>query len=89
MGCVCRLDDPYILLTIMLLELLIVLIKLSKFIRKNVSIRHKVKVLLSMLLLHPDHVETEPVFAGDLVALRKMIDLLILVQALVKIAFAA
>lgn len=64
------------------------LIEFTKFIWKNVGVGHEVKVLLSIPFLHPDHVEAQSVFAGDLVTLWEMIDLLVLVEALVEIALA-
>jgi hypothetical protein len=41
----------------MLLEFLVMSIKVTKLIREDISIRDKVEVLFSELLLHPDHVE--------------------------------
>jgi len=38
--------------------------------------------------LHPNDVEAEPIFSGDLMALREVVNLLVLVQSLIKIAFA-
>lgn len=73
----------------MLLQFLVVLIKLSKFIRKDVSIGHKVKVLFSIFLLHSHDIETKPIFTRDFVTLRKMVDFLVLVKTFVKITFAA
>lgn len=65
------------------------LIKFSKFIGKDVRVRHKVKVLLAVFLLHPDHVEAESVFSSDFVTLGKVIDFLVLVEPFVEVAFAA
>jgi hypothetical protein len=63
----------------MLPQLLIVSIELPKLIRQDISVRHKVEVVLAVLLLQTDHVAAESVFAGDLVALRKVVDLLVLI----------
>ena len=79
MSCVGRLDDPNILFAIMLLQFLVVLIKFSKFIREDVSIWYKVKMLFAKLLLHSDGVKAKPIFTGDLMALWEMIDLLVFI----------
>jgi hypothetical protein len=73
----------------MLFKLLIVCVEVTELVRKNVCIGYKVKVSLAELLLHPDHVIAKTVLSGDLVALREVIDLLVLVQALVQVALAA
>lgn len=64
-------------------------IKVPKLIRQNVGVRDEVKVLPAESLLHPNHVEAEPVFAGDLVALRKVIDFLVLVESFVEVRLTA
>jgi len=58
LGSVGGLNNPNILFAIMLLQFLVVLIKFSKFIREDVSIWDKVKILLSESFLHSDKVET-------------------------------
>jgi len=73
----------------MLLQLLVMCIKITEFIWKNVGIRNKVKVSLAKFLLHADHIIAQAVFYGDFVALRDVIDLLVLIQAFIEIAFAA
>lgn len=73
----------------MLLELLVMLIEFTEFIRKNIGIRNKVKVLFTVSFLHPYNIEAKPILPGNLVTLRKMIDFLILVQSFVQVAFAA
>jgi hypothetical protein len=45
--------------------------------------------MLAVLLLHPDYVATEPVFAGDLMALGEVVDLLILVESFIDVGLAA
>lgn len=88
LGSVSRLDDPNIFLAVMLLQLLVMLVEFSKFIRKNVSVRNEIEMLLPEPFLHSDDIETESVFTRDLMTLREMINLLVLVEALVEIAFA-
>jgi len=88
LGGISRLHNPNILLTIMLLQFLVMLIKLSKFIRKDVGIGHKVIMLLAVFLLHSNHIKAKPIFSSDFVTLGKMIDFLVLVEAFIKIAFA-
>lgn len=74
-----RLDDPYILLRIMLLQLLVMSIKVAEFIWKNVGIRYEVEVAFTELFLHSDHIIAQPVLPSDLIALREMIDFLELI----------
>lgn len=73
----------------MLLQLLVVLVELTKFIWQNVSIGNKVKVLLSISFLHSDNVKAEPIFSCDFVTLWEVIDLLVLIEAFVQVALAA
>lgn len=83
-----RLHDPHVLLRVVLLQLLIVRVEVPELVREDVGVGHKVKVLLAVLLLHADHVKTEAVLPGDLVALWEVVDLLVLVEALVEVALA-
>jgi hypothetical protein len=76
---VCRLYDPNVFFAVMLLQLLVMLIKFSKFIRKNVSVRHKIKMLLSKSLLHSNNIETQSIFSSNFMTLRKMVDFLVLI----------
>ena len=73
----------------MLLQLLIMLIEFSKLIWQDVSVWNEVEMLLSVSLLHPHHVEAETILSRDFVALREMIDFLVLVKPFVKVALAA
>jgi hypothetical protein len=84
-----RLNDPNILLRVMLFKLLVVRIEVTKFVWQDVSVRYKVKVRLAEFLLHADHIVAEPVLSCYFVALREMIDLLELIQTFIKIALAA
>lgn len=63
-------------------------VKFSELVGQDVSVGHKVKVVLAVLLLHAHHIEAEPVFARDLVTLRKMVDLLVFIEALIEVTFA-
>lgn len=73
----------------MLFQLLVVLIELSEFIGKNVSIWYEVKVLLTILLLHPNNIEAKSIFSSNLITLREVIDFLILVEPFIEVALAA
>lgn len=88
LGRVSWLNDPNVLLAIMLFELLVVLIELTKLVRKDVGIRNEVEVLLSKPFLHSHDVEAKPILSSDFMTLREMIDLLIFVQAFIEIALA-
>ena len=89
MTTVGRLYDPDILLAFVLFQLLIMIVKVTELIGQNVCVRRKVKSLSTKLFLHSNDVEAHPVFAGNLVGLRKLVDLLILVQAFILVRFAA
>ena len=72
----------------MLFELLIVLVELSKFVRQDVSIWTEIEMLFTKALLHSHDIEAKSIFPCDFVALGKMIDFLVLIKSLIKIAFA-
>ena len=63
-------------------------VEVTELVREDICVRHKVKVLLSIALLHTDHVEAAPILAGDLMTLWEMIDFLVLIESLIKIRFA-
>lgn len=73
----------------MLFQFLVVFIKLTKFIRKDISVRYKVKMLLAIFFLHSDDIETQSVLSGDLMALWEVVNFLVLIQTFVQIALAA
>lgn len=87
--CVSWLYNPNVLFAVMLFQLLVVLIELSEFIGKNVSIWYEVKVLLTILLLHPNNIEAKSIFSSNLITLREVIDFLILVEPFIEVALAA
>lgn len=58
-------------------------IEVTELIWQDVCVRNKVKVLFPELLLHPHHVEAESVLPGDLIALWKVVDLLVLIQTFI------
>lgn len=67
----------------MLLQLLVVLIEFSELVRENISIGHKVEMLLAESLLHTDDVEAEAVLSGNFITLGEVVDLLILIESFV------
>jgi hypothetical protein len=79
LRCIGWLNNPDVLLAVMLLELLVVLVELSELIRQDVGVRHEVEMLLPKSVLHPHHIKAETIFASDLVTLREMVDFLVLV----------
>jgi hypothetical protein len=85
---VCWLDDPNVLLAFVLLELLVMIVEITELIRKNVSVRNKIKCALAVPFLHAHDVEAQSVFACDLMTLRELVNLLVLVQTLVLIGLA-
>ena len=80
---ICRFHDPDILLALVLLEFLVVIVKVTKLIGKNVGVWRKIKCTLAKSFLHSDDVEAESIFACDFVRLREVIDFLVLIQAFV------
>lgn len=64
---VCGLDDPDILLAFMLLQLLVVIVKVTELVGQNVGVRHKVEGAFSVPLLHANNVETKSIFTRDFV----------------------
>ena len=77
------LDNPHILLALVLLQLLVMIVEVAKFIRQDVGVWAEVKGRLAKSFLHADDVETESVFSGDFITLREMVDLLILIQTFI------
>ena len=72
----------------MLPQALIVRVEIVKLIRQDVGIGNEVVLLPAEPLLHLDIVVTEAIFARDLVTLRKVVDPLMLIEALVHVALA-
>lgn len=83
-----RLHNPNVLFAVVLLKLLVVSIKVTKFIREDVSVRHEVEVLLAVAFLHPHYVVTQPVLPRYLVTIWEMIDLLVFIESFIDVAFA-
>jgi hypothetical protein len=83
-GAVCWLNDPGVTLGVRLLDLQEMRVEFTKLVRQDVGVRNEVVLTCTKLLLRPDIVVTETIFAGDLITLRKMVDSLILIQPFVK-----
>ena len=64
---VCRLHDPDIFLALVLFQLLIVVVEVTKLIRKDVCVRREVEGTLAKPLLHAYDVETKSIFPGDFI----------------------
>lgn len=79
------LDNPHVLLAFVLLQLLVVVVEVTKLIGQDVSVRRKVKTALAESFLHSDDVEAESILASDLVTLREVVNLLVLIETLVLI----
>jgi hypothetical protein len=82
------LHNPNVLLGVVLLQFLVVSIEVSKFIGEDIGVREEVEVLLAELLLHPHHVDAQTVFAGNLITLREVINLLVFIESFIEIGFA-
>ena len=86
LGSIGRLNDPNVLFAIVLLQFLVVLVKFAKFIREDVRIWDKVEILFPISFLHSDKVEAQPILSSNLMTLWKMIDFLIFIKTLIKVA---
>lgn len=73
----------------MLLEFLVVSVEIAKLVWKDVSVWHEIEILLAKLLLHADHIVTQSIFSSDFIALREMVDLLVLIEPFIEVALAA
>jgi hypothetical protein len=72
-----------------LFQLLVVVVEVSELVGQDVGVWYEVEGGLAVALLHAHDVEAQPVFSGDFVALREVVDLLVLVEAFVLKAFAS
>ena len=72
----------------MLLQFLVVVVKVTEFVGEDVGVGTEIKSILAKPLLKPHNIEAESVLPGDLVALREVIELLVLVQTLILVALA-
>ncbi len=63
-------------------------VEVTELVWQDVGVRDEVKVHLPEFVLHLYHVSTESILPGDLVTLWKVVDLLVLVQAVVQVTLA-
>ena len=68
---------------------MVVIQKISIFIRQYISIRHKIKMFSAEFLLHFDIIEAQSILPCDLVGVWKMIDSLVFIQSFIKIRLTA
>jgi hypothetical protein len=80
-------QDPHVFLRLVLLQLLVVIVKITKLFGKNISVWGQVECRLAILFLHSDQIETKSVFLRDFVTVGKLVNLLVLVQAFVLVRF--
>jgi len=71
-----------------LLKFLIMGVKFTELIRKDVSVRYEIEILLSILFLHADHIVTKTIFSGDFITLREMVDFLVFIKTFIKVTLA-
>lgn len=64
-------------------------IEVSKLLWKDIGIWDKVEIVLAMPLLHLHYVLAQVVLSSDLIAGGEVVDLLVLIQSLIEIGFAA
>jgi len=88
LGGICGLDDPDVALWLRLSKFLVVGVEVMKFVWQDIGIRNEVILTAAKSLLHLDIVVAKSIFPGNLIALREVIDLLILVKALILVALA-
>jgi hypothetical protein len=82
-----RFKDPHVFLGLVLLQLLVVVIKISKLFGKNIGVWGQVECRLAIFFLHSDQIEAKSVFFGDFVTVGKLVNLLVLVQTFVLVRF--
>lgn len=63
----------------MLLQLLVMVIEVSEFVRQDVGVWHEVVGGLTVSFLHSHAVEAKTVLAGNFITLGEMVDLLVLI----------
>ena len=93
---IARLNDPQILSGIMVtvwikpfhLVLLEHLDEISILVRENKGLRNEVPWFKTVPVLHLANVDAQSVFSRNFIALREMVDLLVLIEALVEIPFS-
>jgi hypothetical protein len=73
----------------MLFEFLVVSIEITELIWKDIGIRNKIEIAFSKFFLHANHIIAKSIFTCNFVTLGEVVDFLILVKTLIKIAFAA
>ena len=64
-------------------------VKVTELVRDHISIRQEAERLLAEAILHLGNVDGKFVFASDFLRLGEVVYLLVLIQALVEIIFAA
>ena len=64
------------------------LIEFPELVWQNIRIRNEIKMLFAKPFLHPHNIVAQSVLSGNFVTLWEMVDFLVFVQALIKIAFA-
>jgi hypothetical protein len=84
---VCRLNNPHVLFALVLLQFLVVIVEIPKLFWQNVSVRGQIKSLFSKFFLHTRYVVAKSIFARDFIRVRKFVDLLKLIKALVLVRF--
>jgi hypothetical protein len=65
------------------------LIEFTKFIWEDIGVWNEIVMLLAESLLHSYDIETEPIFSGNFMTLREMVDFLVFIKPLIEVTFAA
>ena len=84
-----RFYNPNIFLALMLFQLLIVVVKVAKFFRQDISVWCQVESSLPILFLHTYQVEAKSIFFSHFITVGEMVNFLEFVQPLVLVRFAA
>jgi len=51
-----RFDDPYVFLTLRLLQFLVMIVKVAEFFRQNVRVWNQIKLRFAVLILHSHYI---------------------------------
>ena len=78
-GRISRLHYPDVALGLRLTQLLVVCVEIVELVWQDVGVRDEIVLVTPEALLHLDVVVAKPIFSGDFIALREVIDSLELV----------
>lgn len=79
LTCIRWFQNPYILLALVLFQLLVMIVKVCKFIGQDIGVGDEVKSSFTVSFLHANDIKTETIFARNLITLWKVVNFLIFI----------